>query len=244
MMNKSFVRRLPLFLSAALLAACGSSEEAAVQLDSSGDPGLSAALGEQIMVDPDLVGQNTANNAAAFAPQSGILPELDRSAQAIAAARAEALELLGGAGAVRRAPVARTESGPLPADAVLTAAARAAASGQNNAACADLAEYTMRWAAELPAAFPVYPRAAVQEAAGTNAQGCSLRVVNFLTPVPQSDVLDFYHTRAIAAGFTADRVVQDGDDIIGGVKGASSYVIYTRSRADGVTEVDLVTNAR
>jgi hypothetical protein len=100
----------------------------------------------------------------------------------------------------------------------------------------------MQWAARLPAAFPVYPRGAVQEAAGTDASGCSLRVVNFVTPVPLGEVMDFYYSRARAAGFSAQRVLQDGDNVLGGVKGASSYVVYARRLPSGNTEVDLVTS--
>ena len=100
----------------------------------------------------------------------------------------------------------------------------------------------MQWAARLPRAFPVYPRAAVQEAAGTDAAGCALRVVNFVTPVPLGEVVDFYFTRARSAGFSARRVLQGGDDVLAGVKGRASYVIYARRLPSGHTEIDLVTS--
>ena len=93
----------------------------------------------------------------------------------------------------------------------------------------------------MPAPFRVYPRGATQEAAGTDAAGCSLRVVNFLTPVPIGEVMDFYFTRARAAGFTADRALQDGDDVLAGTRAGASYVVYARQLPSGLTEVDLVT---
>ena len=93
----------------------------------------------------------------------------------------------------------------------------------------------------MPAPFPVYPRAAAQEAAGTDAAGCSLRVVNFVTPVPMDEVMDFYFTRARGAGFSTARVLQDGDDVLAGTKGSASYVVYARRLPSGNTEVDLVT---
>ena len=99
-------------------------------------------------------------------------------------------------------------------------------------------------AAKLPQPFPVYPRGNVQEAAGTDAQGCSLRVVSFTTPVGLRDVMDFYHSRALQAGYKADYVRQGGDDVLGGTKGGASYVVYARKLPSGRTGVDLVTNGK
>ena len=94
----------------------------------------------------------------------------------------------------------------------------------------------------MPDAFPVYPRGAVQEAAGTDAGGCALRVVNFQTPVPVSEVMDFYFTRAAAAGFSAQHVLQGGDNVLGGVGGRAAYTVYARKLPSGAAEVDLVTS--
>ena len=135
-----------------------------------------------------------------------------------------------------RGPTGRSAGPPGPLPAPLVAAARAAGG------CAERAENTARWAARLPQPFPVYPRGAVQEAAGTDAAGCALRVVSFVTPVPLGEVLDFYFTRARDAGFSAQRVLQDGDDVLAGAKGSASYVVYARRLPSGNTEVDLVTS--
>ncbi len=63
------------------------------------------------------------------------------------------------------------------------------------------------WANRLPAAFPVYPRGAVQEAAGTDDDACALRVVNFQTGVSLDDVIDFYFSSARKALYaTCSRV--------------------------------------
>jgi hypothetical protein len=94
----------------------------------------------------------------------------------------------------------------------------------------------------MPAAFPVYPRAATQEAAGSDEGRCRLRVVDFVTPVPLGDVMDFYFTRALAAGFSAERTLQDGDDVLAGRKGAAAYAVYARRLPSGNTQVDLVTS--
>ena len=214
-----------------LFASCG---EEPLATEPEDDPALSGALAEPIMVDPDLVGQNRANSAASLPSHDASLPTVDANPEAIAAARAEALSLVGGPGRMKKAPEPHEVSGPLPA--TLTAAARASAD------CTGRVEYTAGWAARLPRPFPVYPRGAVREAAGTDVEGCALRVVNFVTPVPLGEVMDFYFTRARTAGFSALRVLHDGDDLLAGVKGGASYALYARRLPSGNTEVDLVTS--
>ena len=141
---------------------------------------------------------------------------------------------------MRTLPEPREVVGEIPATASLSAAARARLV-PGAADCADRVEYTAAWAARMPRALPVYPRGATQEAAGTDATGCALRVVNFLTPVPLEDVLAFYFTRARAAGYSARYVLRDGDSILDGAKGKARYAVFARKREDGLTEVDLVT---
>jgi len=89
--------------------------------------------------------------------------------------------------------------GEVPQTAALTAAARAAASPAGKGNCAEIAGYTMAWAAKMPASFPVYPRANVQEAAGTDEGGCALRnhVFDFAGCLP-----------ARLAGFPRDQLCQ------------------------------------
>lgn len=228
-------------LSFTLLAACGSADPQ--PKSDEGDPALTGALGDQITADPDLARQNEAAGVAAIPARDGTLPSLDVTPDAIARARTDALALLGGPGKLKKAPQARELAGALPAEAELSAAARAAnAPGANGGDCASRVEYTAAWAAKLPQPFPVYPRGAVQEAAGSDAHGCSLRVVNFHTPVPLSEVLDFYYTRAAGAGFSVQHVRQDGDNVMGGVKGKASFTLYARTLKTGATEVDLVTS--
>jgi len=229
---------------ALLLAACGSNGEGADGAATGGDADSAAAsaLGDQIMVDPDLAGQNQANSAISTGLVDGGLPPELLSPQAIERARAEALRLVGGPAGMKKAPKAVAVSGALPPQSALAAASRAAAAPGGNVNCADKAGYTMEWAAKLPATFPVYPQGAVQEAAGTDEGACSLRVVNYVTAVPLDDVIDFYFTRATSVGFSAQRVLENGDDMIGGVKGKASFVVYARTLPKGGTEVDLITN--
>ena len=229
-----------LSVSALLLAGCGSKDEPAKP--ASDDAAMSGALGKQLTTDPDLAAENGANTAASVPSADGSVPSLDTSASAMASARAAALKLVGGPGAMQKAPEATTVSGPLPEDSTLTAASRAAASPGGKGDCAAKASYTAQWAAKMPATFPVYPQAAVQEAAGTDDGACHLRVVDFATPVPLSEVLDFYFTRAKAAGFSTQHVRDGGDDVLGGIKGTSSFTVYARQLPNGATSVDLVTS--
>lgn len=224
------------------LSACGGGDEAKKAAPGEADPALTGALADQIMVDPDLAGQNEAGAAGAIASQSGALPPEDNSPAAIAGARADALALLGGAAGLRHAPGAREVAADGATGAILTAAARAAASPVSGAKCADLVSYTASWAAKLPAELPVYPRGNVQEAAGTDAEGCKLRVISFTTPVALGEVIDFYYSRAVTAGYKPDYIRQGGDDVLGGRKGTASFMIYARKLPAGRTEVDLVTS--
>lgn len=225
-----------------LLAACGGAEEQVVRPES--DPAMTAALNDPLMTDPDLVTQNRANHVARLPGGDGSIPAEDASPQTLAAARGEALALVGGPGRMKAAPKAREAAGGSPPGAALTAAARVAASSDLSDDCAEATTYTAVWAAKMPEAFPVYPRAAVQEAAGTDAGGCSLRAVNFTTPVPPGEVIDFYYTRARHAGFSARPVLAGGKATLGGRKGARSFAVHVRGRGDGTTEVDLVANGR
>jgi hypothetical protein len=242
-MRRSLRLSFALAALALILAGCGQSGES-TSPQQEGDPALTGALGDEIMVDPDLAGENQANSALSAGGRSGALPPQQMTPEAIAAARAAAVKLLGGAAALKPAPEAKEVQGGLPQDATLSAAARAAASPGGSVKCADKAEYTMAWADKLPPALPVYPRGAVQEAAGSDEGGCSLRVVNFQTGVPLKDVIDFYFSSASKAGYSAQRVRDGGDDVLGGVKGSASYVIYARRLPSGVTDVDLITNGR
>ena len=234
---------LPVILApAVLLSACGSGGEDAEAIDGMDDPALSGALEDQIMVDPDLTGQNEVATGASMTSTDGSLPSENNSLEEIAAARAAALKFVGGPGKMLKAPAPQVIDEKIPEAARVSLAARATASATTGASCADKVSYSMAWAAKLPAAIPIYPRANVQEAAGTDDAGCSLRVVNFTTPVALSEVVDFYYSAGRNAGFDIDRYQQDSDDILGGARGEKSFIIYARRVPSGRTDVDLITS--
>ena len=230
----------PLLAPLLLLGACGGGSDNAQESSVDSDAAVSSALGDQIMVDPDLATQNQASSAVGANLVNGELPPEMRSPEAIARARAEAINQVGGPGKLRKTPAALEVSGAMPADSVYSTAAQVAARA-GGGDCTKKVDYTMQWAAKLPANFPVYPQGAVEEAAGTDAGGCSLRVVTFVTPVPLGEVIDFYYTRAANAGFKLQHVKDGGGDVLAGVKDGSSFTVYARATPSGSTEIDLTT---
>jgi hypothetical protein len=229
-----------LLASVLALTACGGAADQPADSER-GDPAIEAAVNGPLAADPDLAAQNGANAAASLPSASGAVPSLDAGTEAIDRARNDAVALVGGSAAMRQAPAPQTVDQPLPPEAALGVAARAASTpGMRD--CAGKAEYTAAWAAKMPPAFPVYPRAAVQEAAGSDRGGCALRAVTFRTPVPLNEVMDFYFTQAGKAGFATRHVLQDGNDVLSGTKGRASFAVYARKLASGVTEADLVTS--
>jgi hypothetical protein len=229
--------RVAFLLLPLLLAGCGGAAGDALA-PAPVDAAVSDALADPIMTDPDLVSQNGAYSAVAVSgPVSSALPPIDRGNAAIGAARDAATDLLGG----------KVPAAPAPASAdvaayreAVTAAQMASAAKAADPGCIRSMEYTARWAAVLPAPLQVYPRGAVEEAAGTDAAGCAVRVVHFKTPVTLDDVLAFHYARLRAAGYPVEHVAKGVDHVLRGRKGATGYVIYIRQTEDGLTAADII----
>lgn len=219
-----------------LVVGCGGAAKDASR-SKSDDTAVIEALADPIMTDPELASQNDAHAAIMVTgPVNAALPPIERSDGAIAAARDAAARLIGGT------PPAVPDAGAADLrsyrDAV-TAAQMAVAARVPGSGCAGRVSYTARWAAMLPEPLSVYPRGAVDEAAGSDA-GCRLRVVHFRTPVAVADVLAFYHARLRAAGFAVEHGRDDAEHLLRGRKGGAGYVVYLRQGEDGLTAADLV----
>jgi len=230
------------FLSLALLlAGCGGTADDASP-PAPADAAISDALADPIMTDPDLVSQNGAYSAVMVSgPVSSALPPIARDAAAVGAARDEASDLLGGTIPAVPAPA----SGNLkPFREAVTASQMAGAAAIASRACIQGAAYTARWAAVLPGPLQVYPRGAVEDAAGTDAGGCALRVVHFKTAVAADDVLAFHHARLRAAAYPVEHVADGENHLLRGRKGGVSYAIYVRKAEDGLTAGDIVVAGR
>lgn len=236
-MDHFLPRLAPQLLGLSLLAACGgAAEPAATPLR---DPAIMGALSEPLLSDIDLVGASrNATMLSGGGLAEGGVPLFGPDDKEADRARAEAARLLGGA--VPPAPAPNGAAPQSPLGRAATAAAVAAAV-PFAARCAPSLDYSFAWAARLPAALPVYPRAHAQEAGGSDADGCRLRVVNFRTPVAVAEVVGFYHASAARAGL-APRVAKAGEDqVVRGAKGGLSFAVHARATGDGMTEVDLVT---
>ncbi|MCJ2184674.1 hypothetical protein MTR62_18555 [Novosphingobium sp. 1949] len=204
------------------------------------DPAMTGALGDDILVDPDMTGQDGSAVSADDGEVS--LPPEDRSPEAIADARKQALALAGGK--LRAAPQPQAGGAEELAEGAATAAQVARASQQARTDCTKALAFSNTWAAKLPAAFPVYPRGAVNDAAGVNADGCAMIVVNYATPVSPTDIIAFYYTMASKAGYGAQYRTADGQSVLGGRKGGQAYVVYANTAAKGVTEVNLFVSGK
>ncbi len=207
------------------LAGCGDapSEKPADKLDArllgkgKADPAVAAALEDQIMVDPSLANQSNRNALRpADAPTTAPIPADGLSA---AAQRSSGVTL-----------------GQLATNQTI-------ASKDKFTGCSLDVDYSMRWATRLPADLPLYPRARVDEAAGSDMAKCKLRAVTFTTTAPTRAVLDFYLAAAKRAGYSASKEVRGAETLIGGTRsdGAAFYSVLTPAQSGG-TIVDLVLN--
>ena len=207
------MRSLPLLALA--LVGCGRTPEptgnlaaldAALIDANASDPALTAALHDQIMVDPALAQQSNGN---AVRPP----PRPDPQSVPLEAA-----------------------TGGKPVNGALTLGAMAE-QVPGTAGCASAIRYSAIWSTKLPPAFPLPTDAAVAEAAGNDAGGCSLRVVSFQVDTAPDRTLAWYAARARRAGYSVER---SGDARLAGQRGPATYVVYAQPRAGGGSDVDLI----
>jgi hypothetical protein len=211
-------------LAALALAGCGGGGEANLasldnQLTNDADPALTAALQDQIAVDPNLAQQSNRN---AVRP-----PETPTQAPYPVDSA--------------RAPQPQGNGKPAMAKPAAQLASAPSGSGANCTSGAAF-DYNDAWAQRLPAALPVYPNGRLTEAAANNANGCRTRVVSFTTADNAQRVLGWYQDRATKAGYSADRDTREGDQILAGTdpQGGAFYLIVT-PRKNG-SEVALIVN--
>jgi hypothetical protein len=114
--------------------------------------------------------------------------------------------------------------------------------GGSEGCAADL-DYAMGWANRLPPAFAVYPGSRVTEAAANNRGDCRLRVVTFTSGEPPQRMLDWYHNRAVRAGYSSEHQLRNGDHVLAGtneVDGGAFFLIVTPTNRG--SDVALITN--
>jgi hypothetical protein len=197
-----------------------------------GDPALTAALRDQIMVDPALTQQsNDKSVRPPPRPDPGAVPPDD------IATKSDGIDAatLAAAPDARDCPDCRLAAGALTLGEL--------AKRQKNKRIADCAQrlgYSATWAARLSDDVPLYPDARVLEAAG--AAQCGLRVVSFATSAPVDKVVNWYYTKTARAGYSADHQRDGSEHVLGGTRGDAAYMLYVSPRDGGGSSVDLVTN--
>ncbi|MEP9401974.1 hypothetical protein [Sphingomonas sp. VNH70] len=229
--------RMGVFAALALLTACGGGDEASNTdaLDSElasandADPAVTAALHDQIMVDPTLRAQS--NGDAVRPPDQPYAAPIP--SPTVAAGSAAGPEQLASAPAPGDCPSCGT------AREAMTLGELAAMQRNARRQCASKIAYSARWATQLPAPFALHPDARVTEAAGTDAGGCRLRVVSYVIDQPVGRVIDWYYTRARAGGYSAEHQAEDGQHVLGGSRGNDSFAVFAAPEGRG-TAVDLV----
>ena len=225
------------------LAGCGGADMANntlsdAELGNAADPALTGALQDQIMVDPQLGGQ--ANGDAIRPPSQPYSGGVPDDAVAANGSKVDTAGLL-----KTPAPVSGKQCPQCAAarESVTLAGIAARQTNARTKACAGSLKYSASWAQRLPADLPLYPQARVTEAAG--AQGnCALRVVSFSAAQPMQILLDWYYTKAVRAGYSAEHQVDGAQHILGGARARDdgAYVLFMTPRKDGGTDVDLVAN--
>lgn len=193
------------------------------------DPALTSALEDQILVDPALANQANRNAVRPTnEPFAAPVPKDGEDAVSQANAAADAASAVTEVGAP-------TTLGALAAD-------QAARSKDRFTGCGLDVTYSMTWANRLPGDLPLYPKARVTEAAGSDKGACRLRAVSYSTSAPMRSVVDFYLSSARRAGYSAD--YDSKQQMVGGTResdGGAWYAIIQPTKGGG-TLVDLVTN--
>jgi hypothetical protein len=198
------------------------------QLTNDSDPALTAALQDQIAVDPNLAQQSNRN--AVRPPETPTQAPYPTDTAA----------------APKAVPGPTGRGGATPAAQLASAAQGGTGTGGTNCTSGANFHYNNAWAQRLPAAFPLYPNGRLTEAAANNSNGCSTRVVSFATADNAGRVLDWYHTQAVRAGYTSERETRGGDHILAGANARDNgafYLIVT-PKGNGSDVALIVNNGR
>lgn len=217
------------------IAACAD-EQVDDGLASELDPAVAQALSDQLMVDPDLVGQNEAGAALTLTNDQSVPLEID-TPEAIADAQRRATAILRGMGGAVELPEA---SQLRETSATLSLLVDEIVRLPDAAECLPDANQSAVWAARVPLSLPIYPRGATQDAWGSDAPRCALRAVRFTSPVAAEEIALFYFTVARAAGWRPRYRAGEGEHRIEGGDVSTRFAVHVRSHYSGGREIDLV----
>ena len=207
-----------------MLIACGGSEDTASLNDldaklggkNEADPALTAALEDQILVDPALRGQSNGDAIRpAPKPYQSPIPK--------------------GEG-LKTDPASTKTLGDL-------ASTQSDVAKDSFNGCGLSVNYAMSFAAKLPVDMPLFPKSRVTEAAGSDDNGCKLRAVSHNSSAAIGDVAAHYAASGRRAGYSVGAKPEGKGQLITGKRaadGGAFYVILTPV-SDG-TQADLVIN--
>ena len=227
MFARSFLPDLTV-LAALALSGCAQPDPVAPQAEA--DPAVAQAVIAPILTDPDLVSLD--KRFAVMADPGRLdasLPPDDFGAQTIAAARAEATALTAGVPAIAVAQGGGCEE----CNAVLLAERTQVL----RSACPANLEEDLEWALRLPGDLPIYPKAHLREAVGSDHAPCALRGASFTSPVAAGQVLAFYRAMAGNAGYALRGAGPSG---LVGTRGSSRLAVLVRPQPDGLSQFDLL----
>lgn len=238
-MSATITPRFLALLGALALVGCGSdrsSEEP--QFDRTRDPLVARALADPLMSDPDLAYRNEANSAITVRFDH-ILPPLAATDEAAERARnAVRVELLKD-GPIPEIPAAfAAGDGPGSFAAIATADAMLREAG-GPIGCARSLSEGLIFAADMPAAAAIMPHGMTQQAAGSDASGCVVRVVRYLAPVGGSEVIEWHYALAERARLRPVIYGEAEMALVGEGRG-EKLVVQARPGPNGLTAVDLV----
>ncbi len=226
--------------AAALCVLVGCSEEPdtqAVESILATDPLLSRALSDPLMVDPDLAYRNEANAAVTIRHDHALPPFVATDELAGLAREAARVELLQD-GRIPDLPFPVVEDAPANLSDLSLASEMVEAVGGPSRCIAGLRE-GMEWAADMPAPARIMPHGLVQQAAANPADGCSLRVVRYLTPVGQEDALQYHFALADRARLYTTYFDKPERALVGDGR-TQQLVVHARSGPGGMSAVDVI----
>ena len=220
------------------LAACGEEPVPDTETEiAATDPLLARALADPLMSDPDLAHRNEANAAVTVRFDHALPPLVATRELADRARDAARVELLAG-GSIPDLPNPSEDDPPARLTAIETAADMVDAVGGPRA-CIGQLRSGLRWAADLPDPARIMPHAMVQQAAGVENAGCSLRVVRYLIPVGMEDVLHYHYALAGRAQLEP-AYYRDAEGALVGASGTEALVVQARPGPAGLSAVDLI----
>jgi hypothetical protein len=201
------------------LSACGGGEKA--ELDQ-----LDTKLGAKVDADPALT--------AALEGQIMVDPELAGQANE---------DSIRGPNQPFQAPIPQGEGGAGGQTLGALAAQQANAAQAKFTGCSLDVNYSFQWSNRLPAELPLPAKAKVVEAAGSDRQGCALRVVSYSAPLEPRALTSYYLGLARRGGYVPANAVDGKGTMVSGTRASDGAAFYAIVQpANGGASVDVVTN--